>query len=191
MQSYVGLYKQLNQNEQLIFENNSLTPAIFKKEVQVKKMIGHEKKEVPVSCFMINTYLTSKRLMFLILRENEALALRKKGVPTLSNLEGSWYEIPTSAIRNVEAINMAVSGDKELKELVPSLSSHETVSVVEITYEGERTSGNFKEYMESMFDAQGLARMFNLKEVVELANKVRIIGEQNISMVPKLKGMIV
>lgn len=191
MQSYVGLYKQLNQNEQLIFENNSLTPAIFKKEVQVKKMIGHEKKEIPVSCFMINTYLTSKRLMFLILRENEALALRKKGIPALSNLEGSWYEIPVSAIRNVEAINMAVGGDKELKELVPSLSSHETVSIVEIAYEGGRTSGNFKEYMESMFDAQGLAKMFNLKEVVELANKVRIIGKQNISMVPKLKGMIV
>lgn len=174
-----------------MFENNSLNPAIFKKEVQVKKLMGHEKKEIPVSSFMVNIYLTNKRLMFLIIRENEAQALRKRGIPALMGLEGSWYEIPVSAIKSVEAINMEASRDRDLKELVPSLPSHQTVSIVEIAYEGDRTSGNFKEYMESMFDAQGLARMFNLKEAVELANKVQIIGEHNISLVPKLKGMIV
>jgi len=191
MISYVGLYKQLSENEQRIFENNSLNPAIFKKEGQVKKLMGHEKKEFPVSSCMVHVYLTNKRLMFLIIRENEALALRKRGVPALSGLEGSWYEIPVSAIRSVEAVNLEVSKDKELKELVPSMASHGTVSIVEIAYEGDRTSGNFKEYMESMFDAAGLTRMFNLKEFVELGNKVQIIGEQNISLVPKLKGMIV
>jgi len=187
---YVGLYRELNENEHAIVENNVLTPTIFRKEIQVKKFIGHERKEIPVSCLMTNIYLTNKRLMFLIIREVEALVLRKKGVPTLSGIEGSWYEIPVSAIKNVEALNKELNKEKELKKLVPSLADKQTVSLVEITYEGKRTSGNLKEYMESMFDAEGLARMFNFKDVVELANKVQIVGEQNIGIVPKLKGIM-
>ncbi len=190
MMRYVGLYRELDTNESIVLENNVLTPTIFKKDVQVKKMIGHEKKEVPVSCLMANIYLTNKRLMFLIIREVEALVLRKKGVPTLSGIEGSWYEIPVSAITKVEALTKELGKDKELRALIPALASKKTVSLVEIVYNGQRTSGNFKEYMESMFDAEGLARMFNLKGVVELANKVQIVGEQNISIVPKLKGML-
>ena len=190
MVRYVGLYKELNENEHAIVENNVLTPTIFRKEIQVKKFIGHERKEIPVSCLMTNIYLTNKRLMFLIIREVEALVLRKKGVPTLSGIEGSWYEIPVSAIKNVEALNKELNKEKELKKLVPSLADKQTVSLVEITYEGRRTSGNLKEYMESMFDAEGLARMFNFKDVVELANKVQIVGEQNIGIVPKLKGIM-
>lgn len=191
MVRYVGLYRELGENEHAIVESNALTPTIFKKWVQVKKLIGHEKKEVPVSCFMTNIYLTNKRLMFLIIREVEALVLRKKGIPALTDLEGSWYEIPISAIKSVEAINTEVKKDRDLRELVPSLENQKTVSLVEISYEGRRTSGNFKEYMESMFDAEGLARMFNFKSVMELANKVEIVGEQNISIVPKLKGMLI
>lgn len=190
MVRYVGLYRELNENEHAIVENNVLTPTIFRKEIQVKKFIGHERKEIPVSCLMTNIYLTNKRLMFLIIREVEALVLRKKGVPTLSGIEGSWYEIPVSAIKNVEALNKELNKEKELKKLVPSLADKQTVSLVEITYEGKRTSGNLKEYMESMFDAEGLARMFNFKDVVELANKVQIVGEQNIGIVPKLKGIM-
>ncbi|RJS68285.1 hypothetical protein CW693_04710 [Candidatus Bathyarchaeota archaeon] len=190
MVRYVGLYRELNENEHAIVENNVLTPTIFRKEIQVKKFIGHERKEIPVSCLMTNIYLTNKRLMFLIIREVEALVLRKKGVPTLSGIEGSWYEIPVSAIKNVEALNKELNKEKELKKLVPSLADKQTVSLVEITYEGRRTSGNLKEYMESMFDAEGLARMFNFKDVVELANKVQIVGEQNIGIVPKLKGIM-
>lgn len=190
MARYVGLFKELGENEHAIVESKVVTPAIFKKEVQVKKLIGHERKEIPVSCLMTSLYLTNKRLMFLIFREAEAIVLRKRGIPGLSGVEGSWYEIPVSAVSSVETINKEVKKDKELKTFVPSLSNKATVPTVEITYEGRRTSGNFKEYMESMFDAAGLARMFNLKDVVELANKVQIIGEQNISIVPKLKGML-
>ena len=190
MTRYVGLYRELGENEHIVLENNALTPTIFKKWVEAKKLIGHEKKDVPVSCFMTNIYLTNKRLMFLIIREVEALVLRKKGVPALTGLEGSWYEVPVSAITSVEAVNTEVKKDKELKKIIPSLADQKTVSIVEIAYHGQRTSGNFKDYMESMFDAEGLARMFNLKKVVELANKAQLIGEQNVSIVPKLKGML-
>lgn len=191
MTSYVGLYKQLGQNEQRIFENSSLNPVIFKKRIRVKKMIGHETRDFAVSSLMVSIYLTNRRLLFLIIRENGTAALRKRGVPTLSGLESSWYEIPVSSIRNVEALNMQVSKNKELKELAPSVTNQERVSIVEIDYEGNRTSGNLKEYMESMFDAPRLAKMYNLKEAVELGSKLQIIGEQNMNLIPKLKGIIV
>jgi hypothetical protein len=191
MTSYVGLYKQLGHNEQRIFENNSLNAAIFKKKVRVKKMIGHEVKEFPVSSLMVSIYLTNRRLMFLVIRENDASGLRKRGVPALTGLEGSWYEIPVSTIRNVEAVYMEVSQDRELRELVPSMANQGTVSLVEIDYEGNRTSGNLTEYMASMFDAPGLAKIFGLKETVELGSIVQLIGDQNVSLVPKLKGMLV
>jgi hypothetical protein len=191
MVRYVGLYKELAENEHAVVQSNALTPTIFKKEVQIKKLIGHKKEDIPVSCFMTNVYLTNKRLMFLIIREVEALILRQKGVPALSGLEGSWYELPVSAITNVEAINKEVKKEKDMRKIIPSLENQKTISVVEIAYEGQRTSGTFKDYMESMFDAKGLAGMFNLKNVVSLANKVQLIGEQNVSIVPKLKGMLI
>lgn len=191
MVRYVGLYKELGENEFPVVESNVLTPTVFKKEVQVKKMIGHKREDIPVSCFMTNVYLTNKRLMFLIIREVEAVVLREKGVPALSGLEGSWYELPVPAITNVEAIHKEIKKEKELRRIVPSLGDQKTVSIVEITYEGLRTSGNFRDYMESMFDAESLARMFNLKNVVNLANKVQLIGEKSVSLVPKLKGMLV
>jgi len=187
---YVGLFKELGDDEHSIVENNALTPTIFKKHAQVKKLIGHKTQDVPVSCFMTNIYLTNKRFMFLIIREVEALVLRKKGVPTLTGLEGSWYEIPISAIRSVEPVHREVKKVKELKKILPSLSDQKTVSIVEITYEGENTSGNLKDYMESMFDAQGLAGMFDLKNVEGLMNKAQLIGEHNVTLVPKLKGML-
>lgn len=190
MARYVGLYRELGENEHIVVENNALTPTVFRKWLEAKKLIGHEKKDVPVSCFMANIYLTNKRLMFLIIRQVEALILRKKGVPALSGLEGSWYEVPVSAITSVEAVNKEVNKDKELKKIIPSLTDQKTVPIVEIAYEGQKTSGNFKDYMESMFDAEGIAKMFNLKKVVQLANKAQLIGEQNVSIVPKLKSML-
>ncbi len=190
MPRYVGLFRRLDDDEHPIVENNFLTPTIFKKEVQVKKLIGHEQKVVPVSCLMTNIHLTNRRLMFLIIREIEAIRLRKKGVPTLSGLEGSWYELPLSSIKSVEAIHKDIRKDRELRDIIPSLSDQRTLSIVEITYDGRRTSGNFRDYMESMFDAEGLTRIYNLKDAVELANKVQLIGEQNVGLAPKIKRMI-
>ena len=70
--------------------------------------------------------------MLLVLHEFEAVMLRKKGIPALVGVEGSWYEIPVSAITSVEAFQKELRRDKEFKALIPSLAGQEAVSVVSV-----------------------------------------------------------
>jgi len=189
MPRFVGLYKELRENEHAIVENGILAPTVFVKEVEFKKFLGRQRKDFPVSCLLANVYLTNKRLMLLVLHEFEAVMLRKKGIPALVGVEGSWYEIPVSAITSVEAFQKELRRDKEFRALIPSLADQEAVSVVEVSYRGQRTSGNLKEYIESIFDADGIAKIFNVKNIVGVADKVQMVGEKTVGLVPKLKSI--
>lgn len=186
MTRYVGLYKELDDNEQVKAESRLIAPTVLLKEVQVKKFMGHERKQFPISYLLANVYLTNKRLMFLIFREIEALILQKKGVPNLVGLEGSWFEIPTSAIHNVEAIQKQLSKEKEIRSLIPSLARQETVSIVEIAYNANKASGKLKDYIESMFNEQGISKRFHLKNIEETSDVLQIVGEQTVSILPTL-----
>ncbi|MFB0514452.1 MAG: hypothetical protein ACETVQ_02635 [Candidatus Bathyarchaeia archaeon] len=183
----VGLYKELGDNEHLVIEGKIIVPTVFVREAKVKKFMGHEKKGFPLSYLMSGVFLTNKRLMFLIFRELEALILQKKRIPSLAGIEGSWFEIPTSAIYNVEVVRKELKKDKEMRAAFPALSKHETVSTVEIFYNGQRASGKLKDYIESIFSRDGMAKRFNLKNIEAIFDKVQLVGEQTVGIVPKLK----
>jgi hypothetical protein len=185
----VGLYKELDVNEHLVIEEKMIVPTIFVREAKIKKFMGHEKKGFPLSYLVSGVFLTNKRLMFLILQELEALVLQKKGVPSLAGIEGSWFEIPNSAIYNVEVIRKELSKDKEMRTVFPALSKHDTVSTVEIFYNEQRASGKLKEYIESIFNREGLAKRFNLKNIEAIFDKVQLVGEQTVGVVPKLREL--
>ena len=189
MPKFIGLYKELKENEHAVIEDGVLAPTVFVKEVEFKKFLGKQRKELPVSCLMTNIYLTNKRLMFLVLHEVEAVVLRKKGVPTLMGVEGSWYEIPITAITNVEAVQKEIRKDKEFRALMPNLSEKESIPLVEVSYESRKAAGSFKEYIESIFDPTGIQKIFDIKNVVGVKDKIQIIGEQTVSVVPKLKSL--
>jgi len=189
MPRFIGLYKELNEDEHVIVENGILAPTIFVKGVEFKKFLGRQKRNFPILCLLTNVYLTNKRLMLLVLHEVEAIILRRKGIPALVGVEGSWYEIPVSAITSIETFRKELHKDKEFKNLILSLAGQEAVSVVEVSYKSHKTSGNLKEYIESIFDADGIAKMFNVKNIVDVVNKIQIVGEQTISLVPKLKNI--
>jgi len=189
MTGFIGLYRELKENEHAIIENGILAPIVFVKEVEFKKFLGRQKRDLPVSCLLANVYLTNKRLMLLVLHEIEALVLKKKGIPSLVGVEGSWYEIPISAITNVEATQKELRKDKEFRKLIPSLANQEVVSLIEVSYIGHKTGGNLKEYIESIFDIDGIAKIFNVKNIVDVTSKIQIIGERTVSLVPKLKGI--
>jgi len=183
----VGLFKELGLNEHLVVEGRIIVPTIFVREVKVKKFMGHERKGFPLSYLVSNVFLTNRRLMFLIFQELEALVLQKKGIPSLVGIEGSWFEIPTSAIYNVEVVRKEIRKDKEMRGVFPTLSKHETVSTVEIFYNGQRASGKLKEYIESIFSRDGMTKRFNLKNIEATFDKVQLLGEQTVGLVPKLK----
>jgi hypothetical protein len=185
----VGLYKELDANEHLVVEGRIIVPTVFVKEAKIKKFMGHERKGFPLSYFVSGVFLTNKRLMFLILQELEALVLQKRGIPSLAGIEGSWFEIPASAIYNVEVVRKELGKEKELRAVFPALSRHETVSTVEVFYNGQRASGKLKEYMESIFSREGMAKRFNLKNIEAIFDKVQLVGEQTVGIVPKLREL--
>ena len=185
----VGLYKELGDNEHLIVEGKIIVPTVFVREAKVKKFMGHEKKGFPLSYLRSGVFLTNKRLMLLIFQELEALVLQKKGIPSLTGIEGSWFEIPTSAIYNVEVVRKELKKEKEIRMVFPALSKQENVSTVEIFYNGQRASGKLKAYIESIFNRNGLAKRFNLKNIEAIFDKVQLVGEQTVGIVPKLKEL--
>lgn len=189
MPRFVGLYRELKENEHVVVEDCVLVPTIFIREVEFKKFLGSQKRDFPILCLMANVYLTNKRLLFLVLHEVEAVSLRKRGVPALMGIEGSWYEIPLTAITNVVAVRKEVRKEKELKDLIPYISNQEAISLTEISYRNERASGNLKEYIESIFDAEGMTKIFNLKNIVGMSDKIHMISEQAVGLVPKLKSL--
>jgi len=189
MTKFVGLYKELKDNEHAIVEDGILTPTVFIKEVECKKFLGSQRQEFPILYLMSNVYLTNKRLMLLILHEAEAVVLKKRGVPTLTGIEGSWYEIPLTAIKGVAAVQKEVRKDKEYKEMLPNLSAHETLSLIEISYESERAIGSLRDYIKSIFDAEGVAKIFNVKNVIAMSDKIHMLSDQAISLIPKIKNL--
>jgi len=189
MARLVGLYRELRDNEHAIVEDGILTPTVFIKEVECKKLLGSQRREFPILYLMSNVYLTNKRLMFLVLHEVEAMMLRKRGIPTLTGIEGSWYEIPLTAIRGVAAIKKEIKRDKNYKEMLSNLFTHEHLSLIEISYEGERASGGLRDYVKSIFDAEGMAKIFNVKNIIAMSDKIHMLSDQAISLVPKIKSL--
>jgi hypothetical protein len=66
------------------------------------------------------------------------------------------------------------------------LSKHDAVPTVEISYNRQRASGKLKAYVESIFNEDGMTKHFNLKNIEAIFDKVQLIGEQTMGMVPKL-----
>ena len=189
MTKFVGLYRELKDNEHVIVEDGILTPTVFIKEVECKKFLGSQRREFPILCLMSNVYLTNKRLMLLVLHGVEAVVFKKRGVPTLTGIEGSWYEIPVTAINGVAAIQKEIRKDREYKEMLPNLSAHETLPLIEISYESERAIGSLRDYIKSIFDAEGIAKIFNVKNVIAMSDKIHMLSDQAISLVPKIKNL--
>ena len=127
--------------------------------------------------------------MLLILHEAEAMVLKKRGVPSLTGIEGSWYEIPLTAIKGVAAIRKEVRKDKEYKEMLQNISAYETLSLIEISYESERAIGSLRDYIKSIFDAEGIAKIFNVKNVIATSDKIHMLSNQAISLVPKIRNL--
>lgn len=171
MSKKVGVYKELQGDEKLVFESRSTTPTVFVKGVDVKKWSGSETKEIPVAYSLTNIYLTNRRLMFLIHSSIEAQVLKGRR-PSRSSMVGTWFEMPISTIDLVDIIRKDIRRDEDIKRLAPSISKRNNVEAVQLIYDKRKTTGITKNLIESMFEATKLGK------VVKAYDKVVIIGKE-------------
>ena len=189
MSKVIGLYKKLDRGEKIVFEGRTILPTVFIKEADIKKLIGRETKEVPISYAMTKTYLTDKRLVFLILYQIETRLLTERGAPSLSGVTGSWFEMPLKAIIEVEIRPVFVRKNKEMMRLagwIPSLNV-DRASGVEIIYDEKMASGRMKDYMQSMLGMGFWGKLF--KKIERVSDKLLLIGEETVSITPMLKSI--
>ncbi len=182
MTGIAGMFKKLDSDEDVVFQTKTTTPTIFVKGAQVKKWGGMETREVPIAYSMANLYLTNKRLMFLIHSEIEAAALEEKKISRLSDVAGTWFEIPVPTIDNVEIVHKDIRKDENIKRFVSSLSKRNTVELVQLIYNKQKTTGKMKELVDSLFKSTGV------KKVVGANDKIYIMGKEVYpSLVKQLK----
>lgn len=191
----IGVFKELDENEKLIFESKVVTPTIFVKEAEVKKLIGRERREIPISFSATNLYLTNKRLSFLILYQLEARTISESGAPKLSGVAGTWFEIPVSAISSADIRPVFLkSFEKEvdMKRLVEwgviKKEMAERASAVELIYSEEDAVGRIKDYMQSLLKMGFWGKIF--KKIERVSDKLMIVGEEATTIVPSIKGLI-
>jgi len=182
MRKIAGLFKELDSDEDVVFQTKNTTPTIFLKGAQVKKWRGLETTEVPVAYSMANLYLTNKRLMFLIHSEVEAPVLGEKKGPSLPEVAGTWFEIPVPIIDAVEIVHKDIRKDEKTKKLISSLSKKDTVDLVQLIYSKQKTKGKMKERIDTV------AKKIGPKKIVSAYDKLYIMEKElYTSLVKQLK----
>jgi hypothetical protein len=185
----VGIYKELDAGESLLHNGVIHTDVIFVKEAEIKKVVGKERKEVPVSISSCFVYMTSKRIIFLKLFEMSASEL-SDNVNLLSGVSGTFYEIPLSAIKNVDMRPIKINKndvDRYERFFGANRSILERPNL-EIVYEEKEATGRAKDYMESMLQRGVLSKLWG--KVQTVYDKIFILGEQSVILEPILADRI-
>ena len=172
MGKMVGMFKKLDAGENVVFQTKTTTPTIFVKGAQVRKWKGYETKEVPIAYSMAKLYLTNKRLLFLIHSEIEARALEEGKSLGLSDVAGTWFEIPILTIDDVNIVRKDIRKDENIKRFISSLSKRDTVELVQLIYDKRKTTGKMKELIDSAF------KKIHLKKVVGVNDEIYVMGKE-------------
>ena len=179
----IGIYKELDSGESLLHNGVIHTDVIFVKEAEIKKVIGKERKEVPVSISSCFVYMTSKRIIFLKLFELSASEL-SENVNLLSGVSGTFYEIPLSAIKNVDMRPIKINKN-DVDRFERFFGANKNIldrPNLEIVYEEKEATGRAKDYMESMLQRGALSKLWGKVQMVY--DKIFILGEQSVILEP-------
>jgi len=183
----IGLYKFLSPGEEIIFEGSTLTPIVQVKEAYIKKVLNREeRREIPLAVYEGKLYLTTKRMIFLILHQtfSQDYGGDNKGVV------GSWTEIPVEAIKDYQ-IRPVVVKDSMWKQFIDQIDEiimtrqGKMESALEIVYDEKRASGRSLEYAEGLMKRGRISKL--LGKVKRTSDKFLIIGNDAVSISPSLK----
>ncbi|MFC1902995.1 hypothetical protein ACFLX4_02890 [Chloroflexota bacterium] len=195
VENIIGLFINLGSSEQLSFETKEITPVLFIKEMESRSLGKYRRQEVPISLCQAQLYLTNERLLILVLYQTEVDLLfqpRMTRVPRPSSIPGVWFEIPLSAIRQVEDRRLKPVQSQEMrkffefvfpnkKELVNFLDS----SAVELIYDEQSAMGKYRDYIKSSLKTEALTRRLAKKNIV--FDKLIVIGDEISFAISSLK----
>jgi len=161
------------------------TEVIFVKEAEIKKVIGGERKEVPISLSKSFIYLTSQRLIFLKLFEISAVELGDQ-TNQLAGASGTWYEVPLTAITGVDMRQVKLNKN-DVDRFVQFFGGDESLlrrPALEIVYDEKAASGRAKDYIESMMQRGMMSKLWGRVQMVY--DKILVLGEQSVAIQPVL-----
>ena len=196
-ESLIGLFKKLKSAEELSFDTKIVAPVVFLKEVESKRLGMHRRQEIPISLCQANIYLTSERLLFLVLYQLDARTVaefKKSKTSRLSGVSGTWFEMPLSAIQQVEMRPLKLLKGKEMEEFFKlifpdkdELNEFMKTPAVELVYDEQAATGRIKDYMQSLFKIGFFGRITTKLE--KAYDKLLIAGEEIVSIIPTLRAI--
>jgi len=190
----IGLFKNLKSTEELCFESKIITEIMFLKEVESRRLGRHLRQEIPISLCKANIYMTGERLLFLVLYQINAVNMsddKKSKTSSLSGVSGSWFEMPLSAVQQVEMRPLKLLKGKEMDNFLKKTYSDDKERddfmgrpSVELVYDEQATEGRAKDYMRALFKSG----MFTKLE--KAFDKIIIVGEEVVTILPTIKAII-
>lgn len=185
----IGIMKELENDEKVITQSIVQTEVIFVKEAFIKKMLGQERKEVPISISGSMFYLTNHRLIFLKLFELSATELGQD-VNLLAGAAGAFYELPLSSITAVEMRPVKLNKNDEARfvTIFGGDAAKLRRPALEIIYDEKAARGRAKDYMESLMRRGPVSKLWGKVEMVY--DKIFVLGEHAVTLQPALSEFV-
>lgn len=187
----IGLYKFLSKDEEIIFEGSTLTPIVQVKEAYIKKVLNREeRREIPIAVYEGKLYVTTKRLIFLILHQTHSTDYGGEN----TGIVGTWTEVPTDAIEDYQIRPLIVKdsswkGFLDVIEQLVAIRKSTIESALEIIYDESLASGRSLEYAEGLMKRGRLSKLFG--KVQRTSDKLIILGNDAVSVSPSLKQFMI
>ncbi|AIF83669.1 zinc-ribbon domain [Candidatus Nitrososphaera evergladensis SR1] len=185
----IGIIKELENDEKVVTQSITQTEVIFVKEAFIKKVLGQERKEVPISISGSMFYLTNQRLIFLKLFELSASELGQDS-NLLAGAGGTFYELPLTSITGVEMRQVKLNKNDEARfvNIFGGDVSKLRRPALEIIYDEKAAKGRAKDYMESMMQRGIISKLWGKVEMVY--DKIFVLGEQAVVLQPTLSEYV-
>lgn len=186
----IGILKEMEPNEKVIYQGVTQTEVIFVKEAEIKKVIGRERKEVPISISSSFIFLTNQRLVFLKLFELSAAELEDKN-NLLAGAAGTFYEVPINAVSSVDmrVVNLNKNDEQRFRDFFGESNEYRLKKpALEIIYDEKAAAGRAKDYMEAMLQRGALSKLWGKVEMTY--DKIFVLGEQTVAIQPTLSERV-
>lgn len=193
MTKFLGIFRELPEEEELVFTPKSSVPTLFAREMEIRKLMGVERKEQPLIYAVAYPYLTDKRLIILALHQVESKTLTERKAPRMAARSGAWLDIPLSSISVAELRSIEVKKDRDLSGFLDWSGFREALversPAIEVIYDEKQASGKVKDYIDLVAEMGLIVK--DPRKVERSYDKVFLIGEMMVEdFLPLLKEQL-